>query len=92
MTTKLDGPLKRELQVDGAAYTLTISPVGLKLVAKGRRRGHELAWSSLVSGDAALAVALNASIRNGPSSARVRNETEADRDAQRPARRRKSAG
>jgi hypothetical protein len=94
MTTKLDGPLKREVEVDGAAYTLTITPLGLKLAAKGHRRGHEFAWSSLVSGDAALAAALNASIRNGPQATRVqstavRNETKTVRDT---ARRRKTAG
>jgi hypothetical protein len=42
---------------------LTISPEGLKLVEKGRRKGHELAWEALVSGDAALATALNASLQ-----------------------------
>jgi hypothetical protein len=31
--TPLDKPLKRELEVDGQAYTLTIDPDGLKLVA-----------------------------------------------------------
>jgi hypothetical protein len=41
---------------------LTITPEGLKLVAKGRRKGQELAWDALVSGEAALAVALNASL------------------------------
>ena len=43
-------------------YTLTIGPDGLKLVEKGRRKGLELAWSALVSGDAALASALQASV------------------------------
>ena len=71
MTTKLDAPLKRELEIGGAPYTLTIDSSGLKLVRKGRRRGHELLWSSFVSGEAALATALNASLagapREGPS-------------------------
>jgi hypothetical protein len=64
MATKLDKPLKRELDLGGKPYTLTISPEGLKLVPKGRRKGHELAWKDLVSGEAALAVALNASLEN----------------------------
>lgn len=68
MTTKLDGPLKRELTVLGKAYTLTLSPMGLNLVPKGRRKGYELAWADLVSGDAALATALNASLGRGPKS------------------------
>ena len=63
MTTKLDKPLKREVQVDGKPYMLTITPEGLKLVPKGRRKGQELTWSALVSGEAALATALNASLR-----------------------------
>ena len=46
--TPLDKPLKREIQIGDAAYTLTIDPLGLKLVAKGRRNGLELAWSDLV--------------------------------------------
>jgi hypothetical protein len=62
MATKLDKPLKRELDLGGEPYTLTISPEGLKLVPKGRRKGQELAWKDLVSGEAALAVALNASL------------------------------
>jgi hypothetical protein len=62
MATKLDKPLKRELGVAGRPYMLTLTPVGLKLVPKGRRKGLELSWKSLVSGEAALATALNASL------------------------------
>ena len=36
--TRLDKPLRRELQIGDAAYTLTIDPKGLKLVGKGRFR------------------------------------------------------
>ena len=31
MATKLDKPLKRELEIDGKPYMLTIAPDGLKL-------------------------------------------------------------
>jgi len=62
MATKLDKPLKRELQVHGKPYMLTIGPEGFKLVPKGKRKGRELSWSALVSGEAALAAALNASL------------------------------
>jgi hypothetical protein len=62
MATKLDRPLKRELGVDGQPFMLTITPEGLKLVPKGKRKGLELSWKSLVSGEAALASALNASL------------------------------
>ena len=50
MATKLDKQLKRELEVDGKAYMLTISPEGLKLTEKGRRKGQELTWKDLLSG------------------------------------------
>lgn len=35
----------------------------LKLVPKGKRKGQELTWEALVSGDAALSAALNASLQ-----------------------------
>jgi hypothetical protein len=60
--TKLDKPLKRELRVRKDQFVLTIDPEGFKLTKKGRRKGVEIAWKDLVSGDAAMAVALNASV------------------------------
>src|SRR5215469_14280758 len=62
MATLLEKTFKRELSIGDRAYILTISPEGLKLTIKGRRKGLQLQWDALVSGDAALAVALNASI------------------------------
>ena len=62
MATKLDKPLKRELTVAGKPYILTLAPQGLKLVPKGKRKGVEIAWKDIVSGEAALAAALNASL------------------------------
>jgi hypothetical protein len=60
--TRLDKPLKRELKIKKQSFVLTIDPTGLKLTKKGRRKGIQLAWNDLVSGDAAMAVALNASL------------------------------
>jgi hypothetical protein len=60
--TKLDKPLRRELQVGETAYTLTIAPAGLKLTEKGHRKGIEMTWKDLISGDAGLAAALQASV------------------------------
>ena len=60
--TKLEKSLKRELRVGKQAYVLTIEPEGFKLTKKGKRKGVEIAWKDLVSGDAAMAVALNASV------------------------------
>ena len=62
MATRLDGPLRREVDIDGTPYTLTLDPEGLRLVPKGRRKGLELRWTELVSGDAALAAALQGSL------------------------------
>jgi len=62
MTTKLADALKREVDIGGVPYTLTIGPDGMTLVLKGRRKGFALKWHDLVSGDAALTTALNASL------------------------------
>jgi hypothetical protein len=62
MATLLDKTLKREVRIGDRAYILAISPLTLKLTPKGKRKGLELNWESLVSGDAALAAALNASV------------------------------
>jgi hypothetical protein len=62
MTTPLEKTLKRELSLQGRRYMVAISPDGLKLTLKGKRKGKELRWIDLVTGDAALAVALNASL------------------------------
>jgi len=48
--TKLDKPLRREVQIGDKAYTLTIDPDGLKLVEKGHRKGIERSWVSVASG------------------------------------------
>lgn len=63
MTTKLDKPIRREIEIDERPYTLTVDAGGLRLVEKGRRKGVELRWQDLVSGDAALAAGLSASLQ-----------------------------
>jgi len=65
MITRLDKDLRREVEVDGTAYVVTLSADGLKIAVKGRRKGLELSWKDLVSGDAALATALNAAVAKG---------------------------
>jgi hypothetical protein len=54
MTTPLDRPIKRELELDGTRYTIAISPEGIKVTEKGKRKGHEITWRDIISGDAAL--------------------------------------
>jgi hypothetical protein len=62
MTTSLDKTLRRQINVQGRDYIIALSPEGLKMTLKGKRKGLELSWNALISGDAALAVALNASV------------------------------
>src|SRR5690242_1798097 len=73
MTTKLGGPLRREIVIQGVVYTLTVDPQGVKLVPKGKRKGFELSWEAMVSGDAALATALTAMLAKAPSPRRTGN-------------------
>ena len=75
MTTALSGALRREIIAQGAVYTVTLTPLGLKLVPKGKRNGIELTWASLVNGDAALATSLNASLHALPAEAPRRDTT-----------------
>ncbi len=60
--TPLHSTLKRALTIDGREYVLTLNETALKLTLKGKRNGVELPWSQLVNGEAALAVALHASL------------------------------
>ena len=62
MAAKLDKAIKRELDLDGEQYTVTISPAGVRIVPKGRRKGHELTWHSILSGDAELTQQLKISL------------------------------
>jgi len=62
MTTKLEKELKREIDVDGKSYTVTLSPSGLKIAEKGHRKGHELTWKQIVTGEAALTQELATSV------------------------------
>lgn len=49
--TPLDKPLKRELQLGRQVYTVTIHPLGVRIVEKGRRTGHEVSWDDILNGD-----------------------------------------
>src|SRR5258708_2644578 len=62
LMTPLHSTLKRALTIDGRDYVLTLTDTALKLTLKGKRNGVELPWLQLVNGEAALAVALHASL------------------------------
>ena len=66
MITKLEGQLRREIAIDGAPYVVTLTPSGLTLTEKGRRKGFSMEWSAFVGGEVALATALNASLAAAP--------------------------
>ena len=62
MATRLDKSIKRELALGGQLYTVSMSPEGVRIVAKGKRKGHEISWETLLSGDAELRRDLNMSL------------------------------
>ena len=63
VTTKLEKPLRREILICTEPWVITITPTELNVVRKGRRKGIVLEWKALVSGEAALAVALTAAVQ-----------------------------
>lgn len=67
MATRLDKPIKRELDIEGRTYTVTLAPDGVKVVEKGKRKGVSVSWQAFVSGDAALAAELRASLSALPA-------------------------
>jgi hypothetical protein len=62
MMTPLDKTLKRALVINGVNYVITLSPDTLKLTQRGKRLGVALKWADIISGESALAVALQASV------------------------------
>lgn len=54
MATRLDKTIKRELDLDGKPFVVSISPEGIKIVPKGRRKGQEISWEALLSGEVEL--------------------------------------
>ena len=62
MTPRLDHIIKRELKIGRELYTVSMSPDGVKITLKGRRKGHEITWENLLSGDAELTQQLKMSV------------------------------
>jgi hypothetical protein len=62
VAVKLDKPIKRELELNGALYTVVMAPDGVSIAAKGRRTRKFLSWETLASGDAELTRDLNLSL------------------------------
>ena len=47
MPTKLDKTIRREVEIDGEPFTVTVSPEGLRLARKRFRSGVALSWKAL---------------------------------------------
>lgn len=47
MATKLDKTIRREIEIDGEPFTISISPEGFRLTKKRFRSGVALSWKSL---------------------------------------------
>jgi hypothetical protein len=62
VATRLDKTIKRELELGGQLYTVSMSQEGVRIVPKGKRKGHEISWETLLSGDAELRRDLNMSL------------------------------
>jgi hypothetical protein len=90
VATVLDKALKRQITIDGVDYTVAVDPEGIRLIGKGKRRPDvELRWRDLLSGEAALAVALNASLsKKRQASAKPATEQPADRTSKPAAKKR----
>ena len=68
MATKLSKQLKREIEVDGRPYMVTLSPEGVKLTEKGKRLGREHSWKELIgSGTGASATSTAPDASFGPT-------------------------
>ena len=68
MPTKLEKTLKREIVINGEPHIATISPEGVKVTKKGFRKGNEITWAAIASGDAKLNQDLNMSVETTGSS------------------------
>lgn len=45
--TKLDKPIKREIDINGEPHVLTISPTGLTITKKRARNGKSVSWAKV---------------------------------------------
>ena len=48
MSTKLEKPIRREIEIDGERFTLIVAPDGLRLTKKRFRSGLAVSWKALL--------------------------------------------
>ncbi|MEO8605131.1 MAG: hypothetical protein ABI629_21365 [bacterium] len=68
--TVLDRPLRRAITIDGATYVATLSHAGVRLTEKGRRKGVEVTWAQILSGEVTLHRQLAESLEQGDAKAK----------------------
>src|ERR1700732_2906383 len=61
MTTHLDKAIKREVRAGDQVLMLTLTPEGVTIVPKGKRKGKTFTWETLWSGEEEMAAQLRAS-------------------------------
>ncbi|GLQ51151.1 hypothetical protein ACFFJT_08085 [Dyella flava] len=49
--TPLDKPLKRQIDIQGQAFTVTMDATGIKITRKAHRNGIEVRWADLIKND-----------------------------------------
>lgn len=49
MPLRLERALKREVEIGGVPHTVTVSPLGVRLVRKGFRKGVAVSWRRLLA-------------------------------------------
>lgn len=47
MTTRIDGEVRREVEIDGDTFTVILTPQGIRLSRKRFRQGRVLTWKAL---------------------------------------------
>jgi hypothetical protein len=55
MTTKIERPIRREIEIDGEPYTVLITPQGVRLTRKRFRSGKAVSWKAILEGRPAAA-------------------------------------
>jgi hypothetical protein len=84
MVTPLERPLRRAIEIDGKPYVATFRPDGVRVVAKGRRKGIEITWKQILDGEIQLHAQLARSLtRPQPSDSATEAATPAGEAAKR---------
>ena len=86
MVTPLDRPLRRLVTIDDEPYVVTLDRNGLRLVRKGRRKGQEVGWKEILSGEVTLDAQLRSSLERERPPADRPARVEEDEEPESPSR------